>query len=490
MSNGSARNNETEPNVQSSKPPLKNSPGFLMIESAAKLLISSIGRYRQLIDMARKDSESTTKATLRPYEKRLEPRERVAIEAAMTRLDKGRLARVTELIQADNPEIQSDDRDRKRDIYPLALEQVTTTIAEYTEKAEAAILSEIYDMYGEKDVQLAFASNYYVSLRRSNLTDFLAQSILLGIVRDLKDFIGSVVRNTLFTVGSDVLGELPPVPSKVIQSYSDNASTRDLKRWMNDRRAEEFVRGGPVEWRASVLQHCGVDLDLIGGDWQAIRESVARSELISRSLGKRIDAEYLEQLTDEQRENLPNNIIDSVVTDAGYIESLLSEIETAAPCLMIRWCQRFMPDPSASMSFPLDIVVRLERDQRWHHARSLCESMLDTYVHSDHPSFNIVSINRWFCEQQLGDNSEVVRQRVANIQATSAYETMGKAALLRDWPLMMEAAEDHLKAKPRDAEWVSRLPLMRRAAQEYPDLRIFFAPPPKRQRSSRSHRRR
>lgn len=449
------------------------SPAFLLMESAMKLFVVDVGKARELLRITEAARDSFSASLTRPYEKRLDVRRKVAIEAKLTGLARSRWGKAMVLMKQDYPNGDEEGaavRRGGREIYPVAAEQMFAATAEYLARAEAGILAEIQELYASNEHELAFASRRYTAITQPKLTDFLAESLLNSSVRSFKDFIGGLVRSTLLLAGSKTLGDLPPIPMEIVESYNQNSSTRDVIRWAIDRRVDEYVRSGPHEWRRNFQALCGVDLDDVGGDWNIIREGISRNELLGR--GGRVDAQYVSELP-ESSTPFKMDLWVELATDSAYIAQLLTELEAAALCFGIRWAGRFFPDPDVNVDFPVDVVVDFESRKRWQHGLSVCDSLLDTYIHRDHPMYNIVKINKWFCKQEMGQVSGATTEEIRALEPGDVYEEMGKAALLRDWQSLTEAAVRYLERYPGNA-WLSGLPLFQRAFAEHPPLRQAF----------------
>ncbi|MBQ1048516.1 hypothetical protein KBX50_08590 [Micromonospora sp. C51] len=462
---------------------------FLTIETAVKIFLSSIDKSRQIISIIDEQHATNRSTALGPYIRRMEVQERIGIEAAVSRLSRSRGDRLKKKMddlrkeRGNEPPKQEPDG---KDIYPVAMEQVFATMGEYFTEIENEIWAEIQERYAEKEVHLGFASNYYLSLTQPTLIEHLSESLLTKSIYSLEDCIGALTRCTLTIAGAETLGDLPPVPYKVIESYGKNSETADIQRWAIDRRTEEFVRGGPREWRESIERWCGFDIDLIGGDWPAIREAVARTRLYSRGSSGRVDNQYLAEIDKGAASEIP--LWEKLDTDSKYLSYLLDQLELASLCLSLRWAQHFFPDPEVNIDFFLDRIIDFEHKRRWRHGVSLCETLLDTFVHRDHPTFNLISLNLWLCMQET-EGDQAARKEVESFAPADSYELIGKSALLRDWPQLVDAIKEFGRAEEggKIPSWMARMPLMRRSLEEYPPLRSLF--PVQRSRSKRRRKR-
>jgi hypothetical protein len=448
---------------------------ILTIESATRILLSNVDKSRELISLTEEKHESIKADTLRPYARRLEPQDRITIEAQVGRLAGSRLERVNQMMDDERRErglepINAGDKRTK--IYPVASEQVLTVLSEYLSSADNAIWAEMQDAYASKEIHLAFAANYYLTITQPTLMEHLATALLPSSIYSIEDYIGALARCTLTLAGAETLGDLPPVPYKVVESYGSNARTHDIKRWAIDRRTEEFVRGGPQEWRESIERWCSFDLDQTGGDWTTIREAVARARLFTRGTGRRVDGQYFSEIGAGDVQGV--SLWDDLATDHKYLLFLLNQVEIASLCLSLRWAQHFFPDPEVNVDYFLERVVRFEREDRWSHADVLCKTLLDTFAHRDHPTFNLINLNVYLCAQQLGQEDEAIRRAIDNFQPADTWELIGKAALKRDWATLTGAITDYGRERGDDLRQASTMPIVQRSMKEYPPIRSLF----------------
>ncbi|WP_159079487.1 hypothetical protein [Plantactinospora sp. BC1] len=457
---------------------------ILTIEIAVRNLTDSLDKSRRLIEISENERENARQSILRPYIRRLTARERVSIEATISRLDKSRVDRLVERLTA-LVEKKGVEKPKRADdqIYPISTEQIQAATAEEYMEVEKSIWAEIQRTYADQEVHLGFATRYYMILSQPNLTEHLAESLLSKAIYSLEECVGALTRCILTGAGAETLGDLPPVPFKVVESYGSNSSTNDIMRWAVDRRVEEFVRGGPQEWSESVERWCGFCLDPVCGNWTQIREAVARTRLFTRGTARRVDGQYLAEVEGTVHANVKP--WDTLRTDSKYLLSLLDEIEVGVLCLSLRWAQHFFPDPAVNVDSFLDRAIGFERKKRWQFAQMVCEALLDTFVHRDHPDFNLTTLNVWYCKQELGSETEADRRAIDGFQPDDAYEAIGKAALLRESGQIAAAIQTYGRTV-KDHSWLIQLPIIQRSLHDHPTLRSLFPKTKTRRRGARS----
>jgi hypothetical protein len=337
------------------------------------------------------------------------------------------------------------------------------------DEVTSAVWSAIDDRFGDDDKKYSYAAAFYISLSQPSLEDTLAESLFPTALSSFERFLGGLVRTALTFDRADALGDLPDVPPKVALFYAENADTKDLKRWMIDRRVDAFVSGGYQGWREDVLRWLNLDLEAVGGDWAVIREATARGHLIRRSPRRLIDAEYLAEIGEQPRAAKPQRL----AVSHTYYNGLADEIETLALTLGLRWGQHFFPHVKANVSYIVDRVVRLENGRRWTQALSVSSTLLDTFVPPGHPSYKITQINAWFCRQELGTDDDRMRTAIEEFHPDDLVEEVGIAALRRDWVAMVGAIQAYSVSAGKEVlNELRMMPLVKRAVREYGGLRV------------------
>lgn len=447
----------------------------VLILASIRILLSKLDKARRLIEIAEKERESSRSSLLQPLSRGLQVPERLSIESAVKKFHSDRLNRVIELINEDHtrdPEIQESDPSANH--YPISEEQAHIVISRYIDKVDTSIWTELTHLYEEKDTHLNYAAAFYLTLSQPALEQVLAESLLPTVLQAFEEFLGSLVRTAAFFGGAESLGDLPPVPSHVILSYGRNVATADLERWMIDRRVEAFVESGYSGWREDIRRWSKFDIENAGANWPVIIEGIARARLLKRNSSGLMDAAYQSDVGGSRNPS-DSPSLRSLTTTPEYFGLLADEIETGALTVGLRWGQHFFPNPDAEISLVIDRMVKLESRRRWTQVLTIAETLLDTFVHSDHTSFGITKVNQWYCSQEIGADDDKMHRAIAQFTPKDVAESIGIAAITRDWPELADGIKRYEVKYGKDSlKNLAAMPLVRRAVREYNPLRSML----------------
>ncbi|MFC7530609.1 hypothetical protein [Actinoplanes sp. GCM10030250] len=444
-------------------------PGLLFITTSLRLLMLRLDRLRDLVEIVRKDKAHNSTKSLRHLEKRIDFQERIAIEIKVRGLANSRQDRIDALLAEKHGIVPDKSKGREFERYPLAAEQVFAFISTYSEKVDNDIWEELEATHSSDEVKLEYASNYYASILQPDLAGELAASIFPRAVQQFNSVLGGLARTALTVSGAESLGDLPDIPWAIQKSLGKYPN--DIERWAIDRRVENFVRGGIDEWRDTSLRFAEFDVEDATGSWHIIQEAIARMRLLDRASDGTVDAEYL---ADAGPLAPPEaRIWGRLKTSGDYLSDLLDNIESLALSMALLWSTNFFNDHDSDINFFIDRAVDLESRGRWTSALGIFQTLRDTYVHPEHPSFSMTMINIWLCRQQLGTDDDAMRNSIKISQTAEPVEQAGLCALTRDWPGMLAAIEEACEGESASftANWLMQMPLMQRAMKENPQVR-------------------
>lgn len=275
--------------------------------------------------------------------------------------------------------------------------------------------------------------------------------------------------------------------------YGKNASTSDLQRWAVDRKVRDFLAEPPPDWLRRILKWSHIDLTKLGADWERICELIQRRHCIVHN-GGRVDEQYLDRVPENLRRGA--YLGQQLVSNAEYLEAIYVDLITFAAGVSLRWVIHFFDTSPALYIDLLQRIVQLEEMGRWANASALCEIALSgpaPTTEDDHDTIEMLRVNWWFCQQEMGLERPEARKDIREWTPTDVPLQLARAILLRD---MEEVAEIVRRIESGPSPFLlkrelERAPLIQRAMQNSPEIARLLArsrsPSPK--RSKRKSRR-
>jgi hypothetical protein len=396
-----------------------------------ELLISRLDQARYLLKASTVgDSFSSVS---RQYQDAISVRERRALDAAIE-------AFWSDLIGRGNRELEKlgivgDSPEADGPIYPLSVETASTFAEMVLRNVKEEVFREKFSAYANDPLKMQYIMANVRLGARAERESTLGAALLPFIVSKMEEFLGGLVR-TMLALHSETLGELKPVPTAIIRRYSANISSSDLLRWQIDQKVASFLQGSPEEWRDTLNKKTKIDIASVGADWDAITEVIQRRHAVVHNNG-RIDDEYLSKVPERLRSGLEEG--STLVCSTRYMTSALVEIETWAICLSLFWTKHFFKDIANYHPYIISRVVDLESLGRWTQGLAVLDALLKDPLSPDAGDVSLARINRWFCLQEVGRDSEALEREInafspQGLDLESAFRfEVGRAALLRDY---------------------------------------------------------
>jgi len=368
-------------------------------------------------------------------------------------------------------------------IYPLTKEEACTV----EEMILGRVKSDAVKAHFSKYLDKLSESQYILSQLRlgpPGANEAMLGSALLPLaISALEEYVGAMIRSAL-ALHQNALGALPNVPTEIVRRYQGNISSADILRWQLDQKIGDFLRGSPEDWQQTILKWAKIDLTSLGGGWDGVIEAIQRRHVITHNRG-RADKEYLTKVAASLTVGLePGSIL---TCNEKYVESMLINLEAWVICLAILWAKHFFTDDARYYTDFIGRIVNLESKGRWAQTLAILDTFLAKPLPTDPGRVALAHINRWFCLQEMGCDSdaqdrEILLWRPASIDddlELSRRIEIGKAALLRHY----DTLKDLIRAAFNDAthpiskEELREMPLLKRAMDENASIRALLRGP-------------
>lgn len=447
-------------------------PHSAAILSGLGAMLRTLDQTYNMLELIDKSKPTTTDSPVaRYYKQLLNLQERTAVEKAVEEVRDNLPDRLMQ-VMADvvhDLGFEQQELEKISKGYPYSREQVAAGVQLALALAEDQVQEWIIHKFDDDLLKQQYALTLMRFGGSEELSSVLSRALLPVQIDALEDFLAGIVRANLIS-DSALLGDLPPVPIAIIEMFQSSGNPQDYIRWAIDRRVTAFIESGPTEWETKLKEIGGVDVNAVGGDWGVIREAVARRDAYRRTSGI-VDLSYLEE-TAASTERLGGNLL----TDASYIESLLTELCVFGICVGLRSSSKFVRYPASTFPLVVQYVVDLERRGRWSGARKICESALDLTSSDDSVTLDILKINMWFCLQQLGLETPEIRNHIREFEPVEPRLEIGRLALLRDYRSLSALLRRTLVGSNAYAmkRYIRDMPLVIRAMEESGDIGVLL----------------
>jgi hypothetical protein len=156
--------------------------------------------------------------------------------------------------------------------------------------------------------------------------------------------------------------------------------------------------------------------------------------------------------------------------------SILLEVETWAICLATLWAKKYFNKGARYHPLIIGKVVELESSDNWTHALAILNSYMSEPLPQSSSDVALGRINRWFCLQELGQESDAVMGEInAWVPQDDDAEDLlisqiGRAALLRDYSGLAILIKRGLGSSLPNLQksFLRDAPLIKRAMRESP----------------------
>ena len=369
------------------------------------------------------------------------------------------------------------DTDRSQAAYPFSSEATAALMQILLGKKYTEIVTRHFAKF-QGDPLKAYYIMTKVDQGPSGFAERLLGAALLPlIVSKMEEFIAALIRSGI-SLHPNALGEPPAIPNEVFTQYYTNIESADIQRWQIDQKVKTFMKGSPNDWRKAIRQWTGIEVADLGADWDMIVEMVQRRHVVIHN-GGRADSDYLGNIPDRMKVGL--FLGGELLSNYDYLSPLLVELEAWALCLSFRWTKHFFKDKGEYKPFITSRAMALAEIGRWSQALAILDSFLLEPLNSDDKEVPLARVNRAFCLQELGRDSEVLRREIIQLKTSdsddrSILTNIGIYALLRDYPALLEAMHS-FTAGPNESS-IKRLfreePLIQRAMSESSQVQSFL----------------
>jgi hypothetical protein len=449
------------------------------VPTALDLLLDTLDECRHLLQDSRSSRSQTSPSLALEYGKKLSARERKELDQAVDRYRadlKIEIPKELDRIHEQNKlreqnKVKSGEGDA---LYPFSPETEAAMFGMIFNRINAQMFNKHFSEFAD-----SFSSYEYIQTKlrlgsNSNKELMLGTALLPLIVSKTEEFLAALVRAGL-SLFPRALGEPPSVPNDIIIKYQQNILSSDIHRWQIDQRVTEFMNQSPTEWRKQLERWTRIDIADLGADWDMLNEMIQRRHVIIHN-GARADIDYLSRVAPRLRHGL--YLGSALECNFTYIEPVLIELETWATCLALRWSKNFFKGVDVYDTMILGGVTRLESNGRWTQGLAILDSFLVDPVSSDAHSVILAQINRLFCLQELGRDSDSVQREIKTWGLDESaepfdkdYLEIGRWALLRDYERLMGAVHKYTTGTYENyTPWSKRdlreMPLIKRAMQE------------------------
>jgi hypothetical protein len=429
------------------------------------------------IDQCRQALEKFRQGPVLQESKELSTRDRRTLDVAVASFwDDVRSKALRELKRLGlvDEQVQTDDL-----VYPLAQETALTLEEVVLRKVKDEVLSEHFASFRDDQLKLDYILTSIRLGPKERRESTLGSALLPLVVSKMEEFLGALVRTGL-SLYPDALGELPSVPNTIIKRYQANISSSDIQRWQIDQKVATLIKGSPDDWSKTLRQWTKIDITSVGTDWEMVSEMIQRRHAIIHT-GGRVDDEYITRVSERLRVGLiPGSILEC---SPAYMTPVLVELETWAMCLALRWAKHFFKRNAYYYPLLIGRVVELERSGRWSQALAVLNAFLLEPLPTDAERVSLARINRWFCLQQIGRDSESLQREVREWTPEGLEDAndifriaLGRTAVLRDYSSLIQ-----ILRRGHDSEEISfqkkefrEMPLVQRAMQESSTVRVFL----------------
>jgi hypothetical protein len=445
--------------------------------AAFDLLLDTLDECRHLLQDSRSPRSQTSPSLALEYGKKLSARERKVLDQAV---DQFRADLESELARELDGILElSKQKSDSTILYPLSPETEAVAFGLVFGRIQTKTFHKHFSKFADS------LSSYEYIKTKIRLGSSSSKELLLGtallplIVSKTEEFLAALVRAGL-GLFPRALGELPSVPNHIIIKYQRNISSSDIHRWQIDQKVTEFMNQSPNDWRKHLERWTKIDVAYLGADWEMLKEMIQRRHAIIHN-GGRADIEYLDRVAPRLRHGL---YLGSPLTcNFTYIEPVLIELEAWAMGLTLRWGKHFFGGKGIDDIAVIDRVTRLERNGRWTQGLAILDSYLFEPTSADAQRVILAQINRWFCLQELGRDSDSVQREVKAWRLDESakpqsidYMEIGRWALLRDYGRLTTAVHKYgtgaySSVSKRD---LREMPLIKRAMQESRQFRGFM----------------
>jgi hypothetical protein len=356
--------------------------------------------------------------------------------------------------------------------YPVSQEAIISASGVLLEKICSETMNEHFEKYINEPMKLDYLFTSARLGQAGTIEAVLGDALVPLIVTKMEEFLAALVRIGV-SLHPKSLGELPSVPNEIVQEYRSEFSHVDMRLWQIDQKVNTFIKGSPSEWQESLLKWTKIDISYLGVDWAMITEMIQRRHVIIHN-GGRVDAEYMRKVSDSLKYGL--QLGSSLISSQAYMSSVLTELETWAICLNLRWGKHFFKENNAYYPFIADRVIRLEGAGRWSQALAVVDNFLLAPLPTDQGDVGIMKINRWFCLQELGRDNDALRREIIDIGEDEQYSKLGKYALLRQYNELARAIQQSAEGQDAviDKKALREMPLFQRAMRESPQIKSLL----------------
>lgn len=345
--------------------------------------------------------------------------------------------------------------------HPLSADEVAAAQAWISEQAR---IDEHYDeFFGEHrdnpDAMIYLQAKADERARKHLPERLLGEALLPIMVSRLEELLKALLRVAL-RLHPKSLGGLPEIPPERLDKYADKS---DLRRWQIDRKAADFFKGTPEDWRKGLARWPKVDLAQQAGSWEVIVEAIQRRHVLVHN-GGRADQKYLE-VAGKGTDKFEGQLL---LCDPDYLRSIFLHFEALALSLSVRWVNALKVTSPAAGVYPRmlnRVVDRFEETGQWDIALAVLEACMEQSL-NDSEHKETIQINVWFCLQELGRQDDAMLGSIYAWQPSDVESRMARAALLRDEPYAVSVL--------KEVNAVARPALVKRHLREAPLIRRFM----------------
>jgi hypothetical protein len=466
--------------------------GAQAIAVALEILLTALDQCRTLLDY------SVSAGPLVPHGQAISTREVKELDHVVDMF----LEELNERINFEVEQARESDPIDDKLIYPFALESAGAILGVVFHKLQRELALKYFSKYHGDSIKEHYIVTRMRLGRNGEAESLLGAALVPLLVSKIEDFVGALVRTGL-SLYPNALGQAINIPDEIFQRYQANISTADIRRWQIDQKVADFLKGSPQDWQRSIQRWSDIDITNIGVDWDLLGEVIQRRHVIIHNSG-RVDTQYLHSVASHLLHGLWLGSI--LVSNSFYVYPVLVEIETWAICLAFRWNKKFF---GGRGKYPMLIarVTDLEDSGRWSHALAILDTILLDPLPPDLSFIAYARINRWFCQQELGRDTEGLKREIETWDPVGLNSDspdrktveIGRFALLRNYPQLVDAIREATTGQRAYIQKRSlrEMPLIKRAMRESNAVKAILlmkermpqGPPPRRRaKKGRSRR--
>jgi hypothetical protein len=361
-------------------------------------------------------------------------------------------------------------------IYPVAAEVMMAASFIVFEKVLEETAYDHFAKYANDPIKREYLLTKSQLGSGGYIESVLGAALLPLLVSKTEEFLAALLRTGL-TLHPNSLGALPSIPNDIYEKYHVNISTADVRRWQIDQKVEGVIDGAPRDWQETILRWTRIDIAQLGGDWDVIKEMIQRRHAIVHNSG-RVDLEYLRKVPDRFKFGL--HIGSALVSNRAYIYPILIELETWATSLANRWSKNFFKEEGSYYPLTSTRITNLQKQKRWTQALTILDSLLQEPLPSDIDLVAVAQVNRWFCMQEIGRDSDSLGREIQMVElneselSADAREIvkLGRYSLLRNYTALIKGIRAATEGQQAllEKQSLRNMPLMMRAMEESPQV--------------------